>query len=138
MEAKKGSLRSLSIAPMPSPPTRSSLSSCSATRTRIAPWTVSTSPCSTPQITAFWRRDPIRVVEDLAVPGLTPYEMRAHFSNTTQVNAGNVDLDAIAVNYLQANESYVTFVDWRPYAIENGEPIEVKLHRFGNLSSSAS
>lgn len=82
-------------------------------------------------------REPLRVVENLAVPGLVPYQMRAHFSNMGQVNAGNVDLDAIAVNYLRANESYVTFDDWRPFGIENSDPIEVSLRRFGDLSSAA-
>lgn len=83
-------------------------------------------------------RNPIRVAEDLAIPGLTPYEMRAHFSNdSTNTAAGNIDLDSIAVNYLRAGESYVTFDDWRLAAQENGEPISVKLRRFGDLSAAA-
>lgn len=77
-----------------------------------------------------------RIYNDIAIPGLTPYEMRAHFSKSGAANAGDIDLDAIAVNYLKPDESYVTFDDWRPFGQENGLPFSVKLRRFGNLSQA--
>jgi hypothetical protein len=82
-------------------------------------------------------RDPHRVVDNLPVPGLAPYQMRAHFSNSSGSNAGNIDLDSLAVNFLKSGESYVTFDDWRPFAQENASPVAVKLRRFGDLQSSA-
>lgn len=83
-------------------------------------------------------REPILVADKIYVPGLTPYESRAHLATRGGYNEQSVDIDNIAVHFLNQGQSAFTFDNWLPTTTENEGPATIAVRRFGDLSRSAS
>jgi hypothetical protein len=75
---------------------------------------------------------PVRVIEDLEIPGLRPYEARAWFGART--GAQNHDLANVRVQYLEEHEAGVSFEKEQILVDENRKYAELTLTREGDTS----
>lgn len=82
-------------------------------------------------------RDPVKIADKLYVPGLQPYEARAHLATRGGYNEQDVDIDNIATHFLWQGQSAFTFDNWLPVVNENNGTATVTVHRFGDLSTAA-
>lgn len=82
-------------------------------------------------------RDPIKIADKLSVPGLTPYESRAHLATRGGYNEQSVDIDNVTAHFLNQGQSAFTFENWLPTGTENDGAATLKVRRFGDLSKNA-
>jgi hypothetical protein len=82
-------------------------------------------------------REPIIVADKLFVPGLDAYESRAHVATRGGFNEQDVDIDNVAVHFLNQGQSAFTFEKWLPTVTENQGPAKLTVRRFGDLSAPA-
>ena len=71
---------------------------------------------------------------DRAVPGLRPYEARAHFAGRGGGETADVELDNVSVNFLAAGESTVSCEAAVTEVVEEAGTTTVQLTRTGDLS----
>ncbi|NJN43540.1 MAG: hypothetical protein HC806_01560 [Anaerolineae bacterium] len=76
------------------------------------------------------------VLDQVPVPGLSPYEGRAYFAARAQTQFADHDLDNIHVQFLDPTQSLVGFATGCKTVVETEETVTLTVTRFGNLTQA--
>ncbi|GAB4578210.1 MAG: hypothetical protein Fur0022_09440 [Anaerolineales bacterium] len=81
---------------------------------------------------------PMTVVDQLLIPGLTPYEARAHFLARSGGESADHEFDNVHVQFLDLDTSVFAFKSGCATAIETENTVELTVTRLGDVSETAS
>jgi hypothetical protein len=80
---------------------------------------------------------PVTLVDQLKVPGLTPYEGRAYIAARSGGYAADHDVDNVSVKFLGLSQGVFAFSTGCSSAIEYAGAVELTIGRTGSLSDAA-